>query len=83
MHTATKTAENVGMVTTKTESKRVVQETVEATADLIANKITEKIILRVKPKNKGKEEYNETSNRKEIYIPPEKPQQITGDLRLF
>ena len=53
-------------------SKRVVQKTAEATGVLIGNKIADKI------KTKSKEEEDE---RQEIYIPPDKRQQIIGDLR--
>ena len=70
MDTATKTR----MDAAKTASKRVVQKTAEATGDLIGNKIADKITLIGKPKEKETEE---------IYIPPEKRQQIIDDLRLF
>ena len=63
---------------TKTASERVVQKTAEATGDLIGNKIADKITSIVKPKEKGK-----TNKTEEIYIPPEKRQQIIDDLRLF
>ena len=63
MDTATKT----GIDATKSASKRVVQKTAEATADLIGKKIADKITLIGKPKEKETEE---------IYIPPEKRQQI-------
>ena len=56
------------------------QKTAEATGDLIRNKIAEKIISVGKSKNKEKEDENET---REIYIPSEKRQQITDDLRLI
>ena len=72
MDTATKT----GIGATKTASKRVVQKTAEATGDLIGNKIADKITSIGKPKEKEKE-------TEEIYIPPEKRQQIIDDLRLF
>ena len=72
MDTATKTEIDAA----KTASKRVVQKTVEATRGLIGNKIADKIISLGKTKSKEKEE-------KEIYIPPEKRQQIIYDLRLF
>ena len=72
MDTATKT----GMDAAKIAFRRLVQETAEATADLIANKITDKITSIGKPKEKTKE-------IEEIYIPPEKRQQIIDDLRLF
>ena len=65
----------------KTASKRVVQKTAEATEDLIGNKIADKIISAGKSKSKEKED--ETKKRQEIYIPPEKRQQIIDDLRLF
>ena len=48
------------------------------TGDLIGNKIANKIISVGKSKSKEKE-----NERKEIYIPPEKRQQIIDDLRLF
>ena len=74
MDTATKT----GIDAAKTASKRVVQKTAEATRDLIGNKIADKIISISKPKEKEKPKETE-----EIYIPPEKRQQIIDDLRLF
>ena len=55
-----------------TASKRVVQKTAEATGVLIGNKIADKI------KTKSKEKEDE---RQEIYMPPDKRQQIIGDLR--
>ena len=69
MGTATKTE----MDAAKTASKRVVQKTAEATGDLIGNKIADKITSIDKPKEKPEE----------IYIPPEKRQQIIDDLKLF
>ena len=74
MDTATKT----GIDATKTTSKRVVQKTVEATGDLIGNKIADKTTSIGKSKEKEKAE-----KAKEIYIPPEKRQQIIDDLNLF
>ena len=74
MDTATKT----GIDAEKTASKRVVQKTAEATRDLTGNKIADKIISISKPKEKEKPKETE-----EIYIPPEKRQQIIDDLRLF
>ena len=70
MDTATKT----GIDAARTASKRVVQNIAEATGDLIGNKITSI----GKPKEKEK-----TKEIEEIYIPPEKRQQIIDDLRLF
>ena len=72
------TATNTGIDAAKTASKRVVQRTAEATGNLIGNKIADKITLIGKPNEKEKAKEIE-----EIYIPPEKRQQITDDLRLF
>ena len=72
MDTATKT----GIDAAKTASKRVVQKTAEATEDLIGNKIDDRITSIGKPKEKTKE-------IEEIYIPPERRQQIIDDLKLF
>ena len=73
------TATKPGIDAAKTASKRVVQKTAEATGDLIGNKIFDKIILISKTKEKEKE----IKEIEEIYIPPEKRQQIIDDLRLF
>ena len=69
MDTATKT----GIDAAKTASKRVVQKTAEATGDLVGDKTTS--IGKPKEKEKIKEV-------EEIYISPEKRQQIIDDLRL-
>ena len=69
MDTATKT----GIDAAKTASKGVVQKIAEAAGDFIANKIADKITSLGKTKRK----------EKEIYIPPEKRQQIIDELRLF
>ena len=74
MDTATKT----GIGAAKIASERVVQKTAEARGDLIWNKIADKITSLGKPKEK-----EETKEIEEIYIPPEKRQQIIDDLRLF
>ena len=75
MNTATKTRLDAA----KTASKRVVQKIAEATGDLMGNKIADKIISIGKskeiPKTKEKPE--------EIYILPEKRQQIIDDLRFL
>ena len=68
MDTSTKT----GMDAAKIASKRVVEKTAEATRYLIGNKIADKITSIDKPKERTKE-------IKEIYIPPEKRQQIIDD----
>ena len=74
MDTATKT----GIDAAKTASKRVAQKTAQIAADLIRNEIADKITSLGK---KGKED--ETNKRQQIYIPPEKRQQIIDDLRLI
>ena len=75
------TEEKTGLDAAKIASKRVVQKSAEARRDLIGNKIADKITLLRKSKNKEKE--NEKNEVKEIYISPEKRQQIIDDLRLF
>ena len=72
------TATKIGIDAAKTASRRVVQKTAEATGDLIGIKLADKITSIGKPKEKEK-----TKEIKEIYIPPEKRQQIIDDLRLF
>ena len=72
------TATKTGIDAEKTASKRVVQKRAEATEDLIGNKIADKITSLGKTKSKEKEK-----KEQEIYIPPEKRQQIIEDLRLF
>ena len=76
--TLTNTATKTGIYVAKTASKRVVWKTAEATGDLIENKVADKITSIGKPKEKEKAKEIE-----EIYIPPEKRQQIIDDLRLF
>ena len=53
-------------------------KTAEATGDLTGNKIADKTTSLGKTKSKEKED-----ERQEIYIPPEKRQQIIDDLRLL
>ena len=65
-----------GIDAAKTTPKRVVQKTGEATEDLIGNKIADKITSIGKPTEKEK-----TKEIEEIYIPPEKGQQIIDDLK--
>ena len=62
----------------KLTSKRVAQKTAEATGYLIGNKIADKITSVSKSKKD-----DQTKKVEEIYIPPEKGQQIIDDLRLF
>ena len=78
MDIATKT----GIDAVKTASKRAVQKTAEATGDLIRNKIADKSTSLGKTKSKEKENGKEKEEQ-EIYILPEKRQQIIDDLRLF
>ena len=71
-------ATKTGIDAAKTASKRVVQKTAEATGYLIGNKIDDKIT------SIGKSEEKEKINKpQEIYIQPEKRQQIIDDLKLF
>ena len=72
MDTATKT----GMDVVKTTSKWAIHKTAEATRDLAGNKIADRITSLAKPKEK-------TKKAEEIYIPPEKRQQIIDDFKLF
>ena len=65
-----------GIDAAKTTSKRVVQKTAEATGDLMGNKIADKITSLGKSNEK-------TNKPEEIYILPEKRQQIIDDLKLF
>ena len=74
-------ATKIGIDAAKTASKRVLQKTAEATGDLIGKKIADKVTSVGKTKMKKKED--ETNKRQEIYIPPEKRQQIIDDLRSF
>ena len=60
----------------KIASERVVQKTAEATTGLIGNKIANKITSIGKTKEK-------TNKTEEIYILPEKRQQIIDELKLF
>ena len=70
-------ATKTGIDAAKTASQRVVQKAVEVAVDLVGNKRDDKITSIGKPKEK------ETKEIEEIYIPPEKRQQIIDDLRLF
>ena len=74
MDIATKTE----MDAAKTASKWVDIKTAEVTRDLIGNKIADILNSIGKPKEK-----EETKEKEESYIQPEKRQQIIDDLRLF
>ena len=71
------TAKKTGIDAAKSSSKRLVRKTAEATGDLIGNKIADKITSIGKPKEKKPKKIEE------IFIPPEKRQQIIDGLRLF
>ena len=72
------TASKTEIDVTKTASKRIIKKTAEATGDLIRNKVADQIISIGNSKEKEK-----TKEIEEIYIPPEKKQQVIDDLRLF
>ena len=72
------TSTETGIDTAKTAFTTVVQKTAEAIGDLIGNKTADKITSLGKTRSKEKE-----GERQEIYISPEKQQQIVDDLRLF
>ena len=59
------------------------KKTAEATGDSIGNKYTDIVTSVGKSNNKQKKKLYEINETEEIYIPPEKGQQITNDLRLF
>ena len=71
-------ATKTGINAAKTASKRVFKKTAEATGDLIGNKTADKITSLGKRKRKEQE-----GERHKIYMPPEKRQQMIGDLRLL
>ena len=75
------TAKKQGTNFAKTAGKKIVQKSAEATGVLFGNKIADKSTSLGKSKNKEKE--NETNEAEEIYILPEKRQQIIDDLRWF
>ena len=72
------TTAKTGIDAAKAALKREFPKTTEATGDLTGNKIADKITSIGKPKEKEK-----TKEIEEIYIPPEKRQQIIDDLRLL
>ena len=73
MDTATQTRIDAA----KTVSKRVAQKTGEAAGDLIGNKIADKITSVGKSKKDDK-----TKKVEEIYISPEKRQQVIDDFKI-
>ena len=87
--TAIKTGKDFAVIT----GKKIVHKSAEATGDLIGNKIADKITSMgcskelcsaVKPRSKKeKDETNIMEETQEIYIPPEKRNQIIKDLKLF
>ena len=74
-------ATKTGVEAAKTAPKRGIRKTAEATLDLIGNQIADKVTSAGKSKKKEKED--ETNEIQEIYIPPEKRQQIVDALRLL
>ena len=70
------TATKIGIDAAKTASKRVVQKTAKATGDLLGNEIGDNINSLGKHKEK-------TKKLEDIFIPPEKREQIIVDLKLF
>ena len=77
----------------KIAGKKIIHKSAEATGDLVGNKIADKITSMgrskelgsdVKPRSKKeKDETNIMEETQEIYIPPEKREQIIKDLKLF
>ena len=74
----------------KTASKRALQKSAEATGDLIGNKIANKIVGNAKPETREARIAREARHSRspegarveEIYIPPEKRQEIMNKLKL-
>ena len=79
MDNATKT----GLDTAKSATKGLFQKTAETTGNLIGNKTANKITSVGKSKNKQKEKEDAINEVEEIYIPPEKRQQIINDFKLL
>ena len=75
------TSAKTGIDAAKPAFKKIVQKTAESTGYLIGNKISDKITSIGKTKTKEKKD--ETNSTEEVYIPPEKRQQIIDDLKLF
>ena len=70
-----------GQDTAKVLAKRALNKTAEATGDLIGNKIADKISRPKKVTQKNTKEV--TDDSREIYIPPDKRQQIIDELKLI
>ena len=66
----------------KIAGKKVLTKSAEATGDLIGNKITDRITKSSKNKAQ-KEDDRIMEETQEIYIPPEKREQIIRDLKLL
>ena len=93
MNTAIKTGKDFATIA----GKKIVRKSAEATGDLVDNKIADKITSMgrskelgsavdpaVKPRSKKeKDETNIMEETQEIYIPPEKREQMIKDLKLF
>ena len=89
----TDTAIKTGKDFATTAGKKIVHKSAEATGDLAGNLIANKITSlgcskepnsAAEPKSKQeKDEQNLMEETEELYIPPEKRQQIIRDLKLF
>ena len=66
----------------KIAGKKVLTKNAEATGDLVGNKIADRIAKRTRNKAQ-KEDDRIMEETQEIFIPPEKREQIIKDLKLF
>ena len=84
----TKKLTDVGKDFGKTAGKKILTKSAEATGDLVGSKIADKI-TKVGKNKKGKNnsentsDIRETDKIKEVYLPPEKRQQIIDEMRLL
>ena len=66
----------------KTAGKKVLHKSAEATGEMIGNKVADRITKSTRNKAQ-KEDDRIMEETQEIYIPPEKREQIIRDLKLF
>ena len=66
----------------KTAGKKALNKSAEATGKMIGSKVADKITKKPRSKTQ-KEEDRIMEETQEIYIPPEKREQIIRDLKLF
>ena len=66
----------------KTADKKALNKSAEATGKMIGSKVADKITKKPRSKTQ-KEEDRIMEETQEIYIPPEKREQIIRDLKLF